>query len=291
MRRLAAAFFALSLVATACGGGADDASAGTASPTTAAVTSSTFASEVSTTTTTIPELRIVDIAAEPPPWEDIELTTSDEVTLEARLWSGDARGVIVGHFANRTADAGTSLECPEGAFCNDIDNWMEVSGAFANEGYTVLAISFRNHGRSGGDYDLKAAPTDLEAAYLRLFEEDVSEVYLVGIGFTGTAGIIAEASGLADFDAMVMAWTPAQFRGLDSLAVVAEVDTPMYFIAIEAGTSQRNAKLIADRAQDSRGLYVFPSVPAGQTFGETFLGEMVGYMFTFLEGIQSENTG
>ncbi|MBT8212752.1 MAG: hypothetical protein KJN71_06375, partial [Acidimicrobiia bacterium] len=160
MRRIAAALLALSLLASACGGSADDAAAATTAPTTQSSTSSTFASEQSTTTTTIPELRIVDTVTEPPAWEEVEMVTSDDVTLEGRLWPGDERGVLVGHFANRSADAGPSLECPDGVFCNDVDNWMQVSGAFAREGYTVLAISFRNHGRSEGSYDLKAAPLD-----------------------------------------------------------------------------------------------------------------------------------
>jgi alpha/beta superfamily hydrolase len=280
--RYVAAFAALLVVVASCSGDNNTATTTTATVATTEV-EPTVAAEttVPTETTAAPFTRIIDLVAEPPAWEDVTITTEDDVELYARFWPGGTTALVVGHDYSVTT-AGAFGQRPD----QSSESVLVFSGTFAEQGYTVLSPDFRGHGQSGGEFRPQEGVTDLAAAYAFLAEKGYEKIVMVGWGGSGTTAVVVDAAqdDIA-FDGIAMLFSPPQDHGMDANAVLAELEAPTFFIGSNAGTSASWARRMSNKAENTVGAFVFERVPTGLQFIDVFGPEFVGRILEFADSV------
>jgi pimeloyl-ACP methyl ester carboxylesterase len=284
---LVAAVVLIAAAATACGGGQiiDLGAAATTSSTAgsaAEVTSDAApgtSSEALDETTTTQFTRLVEVPVDPPPWEDVTITTEDDVELYGRFWAGGDVAVLVQHdFSNRSP--GSAGQRP----LQSSENVLPFAAVAANAGYTVLSVDFRGHGESGGDYSIRDSQLDLKATYDWLVEQGHERIALVGWVGSATSGVVLDAEDDAvDFAAIAFLFSPPQETGLDATKAIPVVETPMWFVGINTGPTARWARSLDKTAPNSYGAHVFGSVPTGLTFVDVYGSELAGRLLDFLD--------
>lgn len=284
-RRHLAAFAALLILAASCSN-TDDAATTTTSPVEAedtAAVETTVAAETTTPTeaTTAPFTRLIDLVAEPPAWEDVTITTTDDVELYARYWPGGPTALLVGHDYSVTT-AGAFGQRPD----QSSESILNFTATFAQQGYTVLSPDYRGHGQSGGEFEPQAGVIDLAAAYSFLAEAGYDKIVMVGwIGSGTTAVVLDAADDTVGFDGIAMLFSPPQDHGMDANAVLADLETPTFYIGSNAGTSASWARRMSNKATNSAGAFVFERVPTGLTFTDVFGPEFVGRILDFADSV------
>lgn len=281
-RRHAAALVALLVLVASCSGNNDAAptTTDTVTPTEVATTAAADTT-VPAETTAAPFSRLIDIVAEPPAWEDVTITTEDDVELYARFWPGSSTALLVGHDYSVTT-AGAFGQRPD----QSSESVLPFTATFAQQGYTVLSPDYRGHGESGGDFEPQAGVIDLEAAYTFLSDRGYDKIVMVGWIGSGTTSVVLDAaSDAVAFDGIVMLFSPPQDHGMDANAVLAELEAPIYFIGSNAGTSASWSRRMSNKAQNSAGAFVFERVPTGLQFIDVFGPEFVGRILEFADSV------
>lgn len=232
-------------------------------------------------TTEAPFTRLVDLVAEPPAWEDVTITTEDGVELYARYWPGGSTALLVGHDYSVTTS---------GAFGQRPDQSSEVflqfTGTFAQEGYTVLSPDFRGHGQSGGEFRPQDGVIDLKAAYEYLIDEGYAKIVMVGWIGSGTTAVVLDGDDAdVDFDGIALLFSPPQDHGMDANTFLEDLEAPTFFIASNQGTTASWARRMSNKATNSVGAFVFENVPTGLTFTDVFGPEFVGRILDFADSV------
>jgi alpha/beta superfamily hydrolase len=273
----------VALTAAACGGGEiiDIAVATTTTSTTSVPTTdgASATNDGTAETTTTQFSRLVEIPVDPPEWDDVTITTEDDVDLHGRFWNGGDAAVVVQHdFSNRSP--GSAGQRP----LQSSENVLPFAAVAADAGYTVLSVDFRGHGESGGDYSIRDSQLDLKAAYEWLLNRGHESIALVGWVGSATSGVVLDANDdSVDFSAIAFMFSPPQETGLDATKAIPVVEAPMWFVGITTGPTARWAKTLEKAAPNSYGAHVFEGVPSGVTFMDVYGSELAGRLLDFLD--------
>lgn len=231
--------------------------------------------------TTAPPVRELDVTIEPAGWVDVTVDTEDGVALHGKFWAGNDTALLFGHDFDNPTPGAAGQRAPQSS-----EVILPYAAALAREGLTVLAIDFRGHGRSEGEYDVPESQLDLAAAYRWLVEAGYDTIVMVGWVGSGTSAVVldAESDDIA-FAGIAMLFSPPQDTGLDADRVIARIDAPMLFVGSNAGQSVAWSRRLEAKAADSRGVIVFERVPSGVTFLDVLGGELAARLLEFAEGI------
>ena len=280
-RILLAAFAAFVLLLASCNSDEPASTTTQAADTTEAATTEAPTTTEPTETTAAPFTRLVDLVAEPPAWEEVTITTEDGVDLYARYWPGGPTALLVGHDYSVTT-AGAYGQRPD----QSSEVFIQFTGTFAREGYTVLSPDFRGHGQSGGEFRPQDGVIDLKAAYEFLVAEGYEKVVMVGWIGAGTTAVVLDAGDdQVTFDGVALLFSPPQDHGMDANAVLEDLEAPTFFVAINSGTTASWARRMSNKATNSVGAFVFENVPTGLTFTDVFGPEFVGRILDFADSV------
>ena len=279
-RRLVTLLASFAMVLAACSGGsADDPSgdpAGDPSTDSTQATTTTSPFSTTTTSTTVPA-RYAQLLAEPPPFEDVTLTTEDGVDLYAKYWKGGPVAVLAGH------DFFTSSDEADGFNPRSSDTILWWTGVLAEAGYTVLSPDYRGHGASPENVSVRNSPVDLKAGYGFLKDEGYETIVMAGVVGSGTAAIVLDAGDAdVEFDGIALIWSAPQEVGLDASVVLDRIEAPIYLVSFETPRLERWHKLMADDIQDLYDLVIYTPPPTGLNFvdhhGEEFAGRLLDFV-------------
>jgi pimeloyl-ACP methyl ester carboxylesterase len=109
--------------------------------------------------------------------------------------------------------------------------WYPFAAELAGRRWHVLTFDFRGYPESEGKKQIDRIDEDLTRAVAYVREQGAKRVILIGASMGGTASVIVAAAGKAD--ALVGLSAPAEFRGLNALAVAKSVKVPTLLIAAE----------------------------------------------------------
>jgi len=283
IRKFVLAASALVVLSAACSGTgettADAAPATTTTPTAATVADEPVASTEPAETTAAPFTRLIELAAEPPAWENVTFETGDGVELYAKFWPGGDTAVLFGHDYSVTTAGATGQRPPQSS-----DSILIYSSTVAREGYTVLSPDFRGHGQSGGEFRPQSGPDDLKAAYDFLIGQGYTRIVMVGWVGSGTTAVVLDASDEdLSFDGITMLFSPPQDHGMNADAALSELETPIFFVGSNAGTSASWSRRMSAKALNSQGAFVFDRTPTGLQFNDVFGPEFVGRILDFVD--------
>jgi pimeloyl-ACP methyl ester carboxylesterase len=289
-------YLVLASVLVGCGGGREPGSevVATSGPSinsdpAPSATSPSPSADGSTSTTA---LRRVELPAEIPEWQAVVVTTTDGVDIQGRYWAGADPAVIVTHGYD-TATTGPYGERPP----QTSESVLIWSGVLAESGHSVLAIEWRGHGESSGDFSVKASQLDLKAAYDFLRDRGSARVAVLAFYSSGpTATDLAANDAELDLAGLGLVWTPPQMTTFDSTQALPDVDEPVWVVGIEQPTQHRWSRRLADKAANLYAWYIAPSVSEG---GESWLvqdyagmqnqyidgPEFAGQMLDFIESL------
>ena len=289
MKRAIALLGALVLAAGACGGTTSppttealNPGAGVATSTT--TTTTTIAPEETTTTTSGPTTtvfdRFVDFLEEPPPFDEVTITTEDGIDLYAKYWEGTSEvAVLFGHDFDNPTPGALGQRAAQSS-----ESVILFSGLMADQGWTVLSPDFRGHGQSAGEYNVRESQIDLKAAYEWLAAAGYESIIMMGWVGSGTAATVLDAADAdVNFSGMAMIFSPLQDTGLDAQRTIGDLDIPTYFIGIDTGPSARAAKFLERAALNPLGITIFEGVPSGLQFIDVYGPEMAGRLLQFLD--------
>lgn len=135
------------------------------------------------------------------------------VRLDGRIFGSGPTAVILAHM--RPADQ---------------TSWFPYARRLAETGeFTVLTFDFRGYNDSTGDKQFDRIDADVRAAYDYMHEtRGFDKVFLVGASMGGTAAlVVGERVSLAG---IITISAPSDFRYLDAVGPVANIDAPKLFI-------------------------------------------------------------
>ena len=158
--------------------------------------------------------------------ETITLFPDDGVEIEADVWSGDDRWVLLGH-----------------QFPDNRRPWDPIADRFIDRGYSVLSWDFRCHGNSGcnetatEDESVRSLAVkniwrDWHAAIDYAIANGADEIYAIGASMGGTS-LMQIAADRDELLVAVAISSPNRFKGLDALANFERVTIPKLFIVGE----------------------------------------------------------
>ena len=149
----------------------------------------------------------------------VQISTSDGLRLDARLWDrGPSRVVIYLH-----------------EFREDQSAWWPEA-TLGHAGTSSLTLDFRGHGDSEGDHeDVEGMVHDVEAAVTFVRERGFQRVMLVGAGMGAAVAIVA-AVEVPDVTVVGLS-APADFDAMDTVAVVELVADRVQLIAMREDIS------------------------------------------------------
>lgn len=244
-------------------------------------TTTTSPYSTTTTTSTIPG-RLVPLLDEPPPFDEVTITTEDGLELYAKYWLGGPVAVLAGHDFHTRSDAANGVD-PQSS-----DSILWWSGALADAGYTVLSPDYRGHGQSPEDPSVKNAPVDLKAAYDFLVAEGFETIVMVGMVGSGTAGVVLDAENPdVEFAGIAMIWSAPQETGLDAQRVLYGIDAPIYLVSFENPRLERWSKLMAAEIDNLYDLVTFVPAPDGVPWVDVYGEEFAGRLLDFVDYVAS----
>ena len=161
--------------------------------------------------------------ADPPgDYTDVLFAASDGVTLHGRLFGDGQPSVVLAHM-----------------YPADQRSWQSFAETLAKRGYTVLTFDFRGYGRSAGEKEIQKISQDVEGAVGYLRSQEARGIFLIGASMGGTASLKVAARerflGVATLSA------PTEFRGLEVLDQMGQVESPVLLIAAEEDKPAREA--------------------------------------------------
>jgi len=203
----------------------------------------------------------------PDPGREVSLVTSDDLTLEARLWGTGDEYVILAHM--RPAD---------------MASWFDFARVLAEEGYTAMTFNFRGYGESEGvegDFDVAV---DVRAAVDAALAGGATRVHLIGASMGGTGAVAASASN--QIGATVTLSAPDEFEGVNAASYAQLVDNPMLLIAAEEdGTAAVDAAAIAAEAKGDAELVVLSGAQHGTNLFAEHGEEITVLILEFLAAV------
>ena len=285
LTRHLALFLSILLLLGACDGGSADGEVSDIAIESVADSddTTTTTSPFSTTTTvvTIPP-SYVPLLDEPPPFEEVAITTEDGVDLYARYWVGGSVAVLAGH------DFHTRTDANDGDQPQSSESLLWWTGPLANAGYTVLSPDYRGHGHSPEDPSVRNSPVDLKAAYQFLADAGYEKIVMAGFVGSGTAAVVLDATDEeVNFDGIAMIWSAPQEVGLDAQHVLYGIDAPVYVVGFDVPVLERWAKLMSLEVDDLYDLFIYPQAPNGTQFVDAFGEEFVGRLLDFVSYVAS----
>ena len=240
-------------------------------------TTTTSPFSTTTTTTTIPP-RMVPLLDEPPPFEEVTLTTEDGLELYAKFWPGGPVAVLAGH------DFHTASDAADGNDPRSAESELWWTGVLADAGYTVLSPDYRGHGQSPESPSLKNSPVDLKAAYQFLEDAGYETVVMAGMVGSGTAAVVLDAGDPeVEFAGIAMIWSAPQEIGLDAQRVLYGIDAPIYLVSFQNPRLERWAKLMSDEIENLYDLVIYSPPPNGTSFMDVYGEEFVGRLLDFVD--------
>ncbi len=156
--------------------------------------------------------------------ETVSLRTDDGLLLAATLSPAGDVWVLLAHQLRDSRDG-----------------WGALDDQLHQDGYTVLAWDFRDHGDSP-DGSLEQIPLDWLAAVDFAQDHGAIKIYGVGASMGGTS-LLTVAAEDARIDGVATISAPAIFFGLDGALAVSALDVPLLIIA---GSSDAEARAGAD---------------------------------------------
>lgn len=293
MRPLASVIALLALVVASCDatvGGSGALEPAIASTTSPSVVDPIDTSTVDTTTTSASpgdepaeeppaQVRLVEVPEEPPPWEDVTITTEDGLNLTARFWEGGDVAVLHLHDFDNPTPGSAGQRAPQTS--ESIIRW---SAALVESGFTVLSPEWRGHGDADGDFEPQASPADFAAFHSWLRDAGYDTIVVIGWAGAATASIVtvAENEDMA-VDGIAFLFSPPQDHGLDANAVLDEAELPTLFVGSQAGRSASWANRMGNKALNATDIVIFDRVPSGLQFIDVFGPELAGHLVTFVE--------
>ena len=277
--RLVALTLSVLVFAAACSSPADESAetdASTPVPTGERTTTTSPFSTTTTTSTVAPSY--VPLLDEPPPYEEVTLSTEDGLDLYAKYWPGGPVAVLAGH------DFHTASDAAGGANPRSSETELWWTGVLADAGYTVLSPDYRGHGESPESPNIKNAPVDLKAAYEFLVAAGHEVIVMVGIVGSGTAAVVLDAEDAdVEFSGIAMIWSAPQEIGLDAQRVLYGIDAPIYLVSFENPRLERWSKLMAAEIDNLYDLVIYGPAPDGVSWMETYGEEFVGRLIDFVD--------
>ena len=183
-----------------------------------------------------------DDPPEDPPgdYESVTFTSTDDVSLHGRLFGGGEGkpGVVLSHM-----------------FPADQQSWQPFAETLAELGYMVLTFDFRGYGRSEGKKEIDKIHWDVEGAVQLLRERGVRGVFLMGASMGGTASL--KVAARENFLGVVTLSAPTEFRGLEVLSEMDQVETAVLLIVAEDDAARHDAAQLFDAAPGTRLIEIY----------------------------------
>lgn len=281
----------LAVVAAACGeSGSElppvpttlvDAAAQAQETTTTAATVTDEGETVEETTTTTVFARLEPDVMEPPPFEVVTIATPDGQELYGEFWEGGDIAVLYTHEYDAAQAGSGGQRPPQSSATVSGNTWM-----VANAGHTVLAIDFRGHGQSSGDYSVKGSQVDIRAAYDFLTDKGYTTIVSMAVG--GSAPVVADLSAEdPDFQltGLGMLFTPLAETGFDAGQALVNIDEPVWLVGIDIGSFGGVTKRLEPKVQNLYNRLIFPAVPSGLQFNDVYGDEWRGRQLDFIETV------
>jgi len=167
---------------------------------------------------------------------------------------------------------------------SDQTSWYGFAEELAKAGYSALTFDFRGYGESEGSQELSKIDLDVEAAIEAMRAKGYDTIYLVGASMGGTASLIAAAR--QEVAGVVAISAPAEFEGLDAVAVVEQVGEQKLFIVSEGDTSAVSSlERLSERAPEPKEEKVFEGSDHGTNLLEgKYAAEVKAAITAFLSG-------
>jgi len=153
---------------------------------------------------------------------------------------------------------------------SDQTSWFPVAQHLQEQGYPALTFDFRGYGLSDGQRDGNKNLADLHGALTWAATAGYQRVALVGASMGGTAAIVAAAApemgaAVTSIDGVLTLSAPSEFLDIDALAVVADVDVPLWTLAAEGDTSAAHAAETFQEAaaMDEDSVHLFSGLDHG----------------------------
>jgi hypothetical protein len=109
---------------------------------------------------------------------------------------------------------------------------------------------------------------------------------MIGWVGSGTTAVVLDASEEdLSFDGITMLFSPPQDHGMNADAALSELETPIFFVGSNAGTSASWSRRMSAKALNSQGAFVFDRTPTGLQFNDVFGPEFVGRILDFVDGV------
>jgi pimeloyl-ACP methyl ester carboxylesterase len=147
---------------------------------------------------------------------EVTFTTSDSLKVSATLVGSGASGVVLGHMLG-----------------GDRADWLPFARRLARDGYAVVALDFRGHGKTP-KRPIGNLEREMLAAAGFLKQQGAQRVALVGASMGGTAVVKAAASGRAGASgapaAIIVISSPMRFGAYVTAADLAQLTTPSLWI-------------------------------------------------------------
>ena len=161
-------------------------------------------------------------ATAPATYQAVTFPSTDGLELSGRLFGEGDVAVILAHM-----------------FPADQGSWQDFARELAEEGYMALTFDFRGYGSPQGQREIDQIDKDVEGALDYVEARGASSIVLAGASMGGTASINVaarrEVSGVISLSGAV------EFRGLEALADVKQVQVPKLFIAAEGDRPARQS--------------------------------------------------
>ena len=100
---------------------------------------------------------------------------------------------------------------------------------------------------------------------------------------SATSGVVVDAETDFDYAGIAFLFSPPQDYGLDANAAIPQVDTPMWFVGSDGGSTASWARRMEAKAVDSYGVHVFDRTPTGLQFVDVFGTEFAGRILDFVD--------
>ena len=198
--------------------------------------------------------------------EGVSLRTSDSVNIKGTYYKGSSNtGIIALHQLN-----------------NNKNSYDEFAAAASLKGYHVIAIDFRGHGESDGEWqdfneeDFRNMENDAKAAYEFLNEKGISNFYVMGASIGANTAINFAQNN--DFIKGAIALSPSyNYKGIDTREAIKDYSKKLMIVVAE-----EDEKSYDDSSKMGAGdLVVFDGNAHGTNmFTQTNLAERI---FSWLE--------
>lgn len=203
------------------------------------------------------------VTASPSEGISVELVTDDDVRLAGTYLSPETErqvpGVILLHMLGRSRQ-----------------DWLSFAQRLQAEGYAVLAIDLRGHGKSGGEQNYTSMRKDAAAAFAWLVQRpvvDMRRIGVVGASIGANIGLDFAASQLT-LRSIVLLSPGLDYRGVTTEdAIVQYGARPLLIVASNEDTyAADSSRKLDSMAQGKHELQMFDGAAHGTDMLESSIG-------------------